>query len=140
MGTLHRGLWRRHPITPQNLRERQRLSRVQSGTSMATLIERSRIPTGLPPLPHRQREAFPTREQGYFPPRSFSPDARMMQDIAEMCPLVSGGFSRCLCCCRCYFLTSARRSRIPFRKWIKEFGSGSRRCTGGLQTLEKNET
>ena len=37
MGTLHPALWRRHPVTSQNLWERQRLSRVWSGMSRETI-------------------------------------------------------------------------------------------------------
>lgn len=37
VGTLHCALWRRHPVTPENLWERQRLSRVWSGMSCRTM-------------------------------------------------------------------------------------------------------
>lgn len=81
VGTLHGGLRRRHPITAQNLRERQRLSRMWSGTLNDGNFRLS-AESGLPPVGRRYM-AFPTCEEEHFPPQSFSPPRR--SDDARSC-------------------------------------------------------
>lgn len=109
VGTLHVGLRRRHPITSQNLRERQRLSRVRSGTSnngnfRFNAAESSGRPrTRQDCLRCHAVFAFPTCEQGCLMPQSFPPTLgwckeslkcvrRSLTDLADACVVAAAIF------------------------------------------------